>query len=104
MLWTAGWALLAVWLLHQLVDRRGWPAIGRSFGVNAITAFAGSSAMVYVLLGTGAWGALYRGGYAGWMTPLFGPYIPSLAFALSFVLLWWLAVRWMDRRGWHLKV
>jgi predicted acyltransferase len=38
------------------------------------------------------------------MTPRFGPYVPSLAFALAFVAVWWAIVRWMDRRGWRLKV
>lgn len=103
-LWTAGWTMLALLALHVLVDRRGWPAIGRRFGVNAIVAYAGSAAMVYALLGTGAWQWLYAHGYAGWMTPRFGPYVPSLAFALSYVLLWWGIVRAMDRRGWHVKV
>ncbi|MCR6663889.1 MAG: DUF5009 domain-containing protein [Luteimonas sp.] len=103
-LWTAGWALLALLVLHALVDRRGWPAIGRSFGVNAITAYAGAAALIYVLLGTGAWSAIYQRAFAGWMTPLFGPYLPSLAIALCYVALWWLVVRWMDKRGWHVKV
>lgn len=103
-LWTAGWALLAVLALHVLVDKRGWPAIGRSFGVNAITAYAGAGVLIYVLLGTGAWGWLYRNAFAGWMMPLFGPYLPSLAIALCYVALWWLVVRWMDKRGWHVKV
>lgn len=103
-LWTAGWALLMLVAMHVLVDRRGWPALGRSFGVNAITAYAGAAALVYALIGTGAWGWLYANAYASWMTPLFGPYLPSLAYALSYVALWWLVVRWMDRRGWHLKV
>jgi predicted acyltransferase len=103
-LWTAGWALLALLALHTLVDRRGWPALGRSFGVNAITAYAGAAALIYVLLATGAWGAIYRGVFAGWMTPLAGPYLPSLAMALCYVLLWWCVVRWMDRRGWRLAV
>jgi predicted acyltransferase len=103
-LWTAGCALLALIALHVLVDRRGWPAIGRSFGVNAITAYAGAAVLIYVLLATGAWGAIYRHAFAGWMTPLFGPYLPSLAIALCYVAFWWLVVRWMDRRGWHVKV
>ena len=47
---------------------------------------------------------LYRVGFADWMTPRFGPYLPSLAFALSFVGVWWLVVWAMDRRGWYLKV
>jgi len=103
-LWTAGLATAALLLLHALVDRRGWPALGRSYGVNAITAFAGSAAVVYLLAPPGWWEAIYRNAFAGWMTPRFGPYVPSLAFALAYVALWWLLVRWMDRRGWHVKV
>ena len=103
-LWTAGWALLALLVVHVLIDKRGWPAFGRSFGVNAITAYAGSAAMVYALLGTGIWQWLYNHAYASWMTPMFGPCVPSLAFALSYVVLWWGIVRWMDRRGWRVRV
>ena len=103
-LWTAGWAALALWLAHRLVDLRGWPAWGRSFGVNAIAAYAGSALMVYVFAALGWWEPIYRNLFAGWMTPRFGPYLPSLAFAVAFVALWWLIVRAMDRRGWHWKV
>ncbi|TWT22706.1 DUF5009 domain-containing protein [Luteimonas marina] len=103
-LWTAGWATLALLALHLLIDRRGCPPLGRAFGVNAIAAYAGSATMVYLLAGLGWWGAIYQHAYAGWMTPLFGPYVPSLAFAISFVALWWGIVWWMDRRGWHLKI
>jgi predicted acyltransferase len=38
------------------------------------------------------------------MTPLTGPYVPSLAFALTFVALWWLVVWWMDWRGWYIRL
>jgi len=103
-LWTAGWAALALWLLHLLIDRRGWPAVGRSFGVNAITAYAGSALMVCLLAASGQWGAVYWWAFAGWMTPRFGPYVPSLAFALCFVALWWGVVRWMDARGWWVRI
>lgn len=103
-LWTAGWAALALWLAHRLVDVRGWPALGRGFGVNAITAYAGSALMVYVFAGLGWSDPIYRIGFADWMTPLLGPFVPSLAFALVFVLVWWGIVCWMDRRGWHWKV
>ena len=103
-LWTAGWAALALWLAHRLVDVRGWPALGRSFGVNAIAAYAGSALMVYVFAALDWWEPIYRHAFAGWMSPRFGPYLPSLAFALAFVAAWWLIVRWMDRRGWHWKV
>ncbi len=103
-LWSGGWALLALWLAHALVDRRGWPALGRSFGVNAITAYAGSSAMVLAMAATGLWPWLYRTAFDSWITPLAGANAASLAFALAFVALWWAVVRWMDRRGIHLKI
>lgn len=103
-LWTAGWATLALWLMHVLIDLRGLPAPGRSFGVNAIAAYAGSAVMVYALAGLGWLGPIYQHGFADWMTPRFGPTLPSLAFALAFVGVWWAIVRVMDARGWYLKV
>lgn len=103
-LWSGGWAMLALAVCHALVDARGWPAIGRSFGVNAIAAYAGSALMMYVFAALGWWEPIYRIGFSSWMTPRFGPYVPSLTFALAFVAVWWAIVRWMDWRGWHLKV
>jgi len=103
-LWTAGWAMLALATCHVLIDRRRWPPIGRAFGVNAIAAYVGSSVMVYVFAALGWWEPIYRIGFAGWMTPRFGPYLPSLVFALAFVAFWWAIVHWMDRRGWIVKV
>ena len=38
------------------------------------------------------------------MTPLVGPYLPSLAFALMYVAFWWWVVHWMDRRGWYIRI
>ena len=103
-LWTAGWAMLVLALCHVLIEGRKWPAVGRSFGVNAIAAYAGSAVMVYVFAALGWWDPIYRLGFSDWMTPRFGPYLPSLAFALVFVAFWWVVVRWMDKRGWYVKV
>ncbi|MDN5782292.1 MAG: hypothetical protein L0H23_09800 [Luteimonas sp.] len=103
-LWTAGRAMLALAACHALVDVRGWPALGRSFGVNAIAAYAGSALMVYLFAALGWWEALYRVAFAGRMTSLFGPYTPSLAFALAFVAAWWGIVVAMERRGWYVKI
>jgi predicted acyltransferase len=102
-LWCAGWATLALLAFHQLIDRRSWPALGRRFGVNAIAAYAGSELMQIVLpaLGQESW---YRHLFAGWMMPRFGPYFPSLAFAVVFVAVWWLIVYAMDRRHIYLKL
>jgi predicted acyltransferase len=103
-LWTAGWALLALWLAHALIDQRQWPALGRRFGVNAITAYAGSSAMVLAMMASGSWGWLYTHVFDRWITPLAGAQGASLAMALAFVALWWLPMAWMDRRRIYLKV
>ena len=100
-LWSAGWSMLLLFVAHALVDLRGWPAWGRRFGMNAIAAYAGSALMVYVFAAIGWWEPIYRIGFSHWMTPRFGPFVPSLAFALAFVGAWWLIVRWMDVRGWH---
>ncbi len=77
--WTAGWATLALWLAHVLVDLRGAPAFGRRFGVNAIAAYAGSAVMVYALAGLGWWeSALPDSVFADWMTPHLRT-VPALA-------------------------
>ncbi|WP_266156291.1 acyltransferase family protein [Dyella silvatica] len=103
-LWCAGWASLALLLFHWLIDRREWPAWGRRFGVNAVAAYAGSELMQILLPGLGWQAPLYQHAFAGWITPLAGPYIASLAFALAFVALWWCIVYVMDRRHWYIKL
>lgn len=103
-LWSAGWASLALALFHELIDRRGWPAIGRSLGVNAIAMYAGSAALIYVLIALGWLDPLYHGMFARWMTPRFGPYAASLAWALAFTALWWLLAWELDRRRVYLKI
>jgi predicted acyltransferase len=103
-LWCAGWATLALLTFHVLIDRYGWPALGRRFGVNAIAAYAGSELMQILLPALGWQEPLYRHLFANWMTPLVGPYIPSVAFAVVFVAVWWLIVYVMDRRRCYLKL
>ena len=85
-------------------SRRGWPAWGRAFGVNAIAAYAGSAFLLYALVATGWLEPLYRRGFADWMTPRFGPYVPSLAYALAFWAAWWLVVRALDARRIYFKI
>lgn len=103
-LWTAGCAMLLLAAAHVAIDRRGLPAPGRSFGINAITAYAASSLGYLLLVATGVWDAAYRFGFADWMTPLFGAKAASLAFALTYVGLWWLAMRGMQARGWRISI
>ncbi len=103
-LWSAGWSMLLLAACHVAIDLWRWPALGRRFGANAIAAYAGSWALLCLLSAAGWWEPAYRHGFAGWMTPRFGPYLPSLAFAAAYVLLWWGVVAWMERRGWRLKL
>lgn len=103
-LWAGGWSCWILALCHRLIDRAGWPPVGRAFGVNAITAYAGSALMLYLLIGLGWLEPIYRHVFADWMTPRFGPYVPSLAFALAFVALWWGVVKWLDLRRIYFKI
>ncbi|MGO1071262.1 acyltransferase family protein [Lysobacter sp. CA199] len=103
-LWSSGWSCWILALFHGLIDRAGWPPIGRAFGVNAITAYAGSALMLYLLIAMGWLEPIYRYGFADWMTPRFGPYLPSLAFALVFVALWWAVVKLLDKRRIYFKI
>jgi len=103
-LWTGGLAMLALAGLHALVDRRGWPPLGRRFGVNAIAVYAGSIACVLLAIAAGVWAPLYRHVFETPLVPLIGAHGASLVFALVFVGAWW-GVAWvMDRRGVYLKV
>ncbi|GAB2590574.1 DUF1624 domain-containing protein [Dyella jejuensis] len=103
-LWCGGWATLALLAFHGVIDKRGWPALGRRFGVNAIAAYAGSELMQIVLPALGWQDPLYQHLFASWITPLAGPSIASLAWAVAFVALWWLIVYAMDRRRIYLKL
>lgn len=97
---TGGIAALALLAAHMLIDRRGAPAWGRCFGVNAITAYLGSSVLALMLIASGAWTQL-NDLLAGW---LHDPAQASLACALLFVALWWGLVRWLDARGIHVRI
>lgn len=103
-LWSGGWSFALLALFHVLIDKRGWKLPGRAFGVNAVAAYAGSGLMVYLLIWLGIAAPLYQLAFASWMTPLFGPYVPSAAWGVVFVAIWLLIVRWMDKRGIYLKV
>lgn len=110
-LWTPAYVLfsggLSLWLLalaHRLIDRRGWPPLGRRFGVNAITVYAGAALMVYALIALGWLGPAYHIGFASWIAPLAGERAASLAFALAFVTLWWGIAWWMDARRWYVRI
>ena len=113
-LFTTGWALVALASLYWLIDVRGWRAWARPlvvYGMNAITVFVASGLVAKALVlsrvpagpgdrTTSLYQRIYEVGFASWAGPLNG----SLAFALATVLLW-LAVLWaMYARGIFIKV
>jgi predicted acyltransferase len=102
-LWTGGTALLLLALAHRWVDLRGAPALGRSMGCNAITAYALAWVAACALGGSGLMGWLYAVLFA---RPLggFEPWVPSAAFALAFTAVVWALMAWLDRRGWRLTI
>ncbi|MFZ2986877.1 heparan-alpha-glucosaminide N-acetyltransferase domain-containing protein, partial [Ideonella sp.] len=53
-LWSGGWATALLALAHLAIDQNGAPAWGRRFGINAITAYAGSWLLTCALEASGA--------------------------------------------------
>ena len=102
-LWTGGLAALALLAAHALIDRAGWPPLFRSFGVNAIAAYAGAWMCTVFLEGFHWMAPIYAHGF-GWLEPLFGPEGRSLAFALVFVAVWWAIVKVLEKRRIFIKV
>jgi predicted acyltransferase len=119
-LWTSSFVLLTaglaamslgvcVWVIDALGMRR-WAAPFVVFGVNPLLAFAGSEAaarliysVVMVPTATGRAplaSAVYRSLYAPWLEPR----VASLAFAVSFVLVWLGVLTLLYRRRIFLKV
>lgn len=102
--WSAGWATLLLAVCHQLFDVRGWRPFGRSMGINAITAYAGSWVMACLLERFGLFGALYRGVFQPTIGPMLGDKAASLAFAIAFVAFWWALMWAMANRGIRISV
>jgi len=87
-----------------LVDKRGWTPLGRRFGINAIAAYAGAEAMQTVLPASGLQDKIEAMLNNAWTQWHFDPRIASLAYAVAFVLFWWLIVWAMDKRRIYLKL
>jgi len=103
-LWTGGFGLIAIALAHRLIDVRDWPAFGRCLGVNAIAAYAGSWLATCSLEGSGFMHPLYSVLFEQTLRPAFGPFVPSLAFALAFAAIFWLLTRFFQKRGWRISI
>lgn len=110
---TGGLGLLLLALCYWLVDLKGikrWAQPFVVFGVNALALYALSGMMadllneVHVSLGNGASDDLrtflYQTLFAGWLSPLNA----SLAYALTYLLFWWLIMWILYRRRIFIKV
>ena len=96
-LFSGGFSAVALVLVSTLVEGYRWPPLGRRFGVNAITAYAGSILMVCLLDGTPLHAWFYEH-FLGSLIPSLGAKVVSHVYAAVQVLFWWLVVCWMDRR------
>ena len=118
-LWTSSYVLLtagmacvvlatAVWLIDVRGKRR-WAEPWVTYGLNPMTAFVGSGMMarmlglIQVQVGGEAVSlqqAIHRSAFAGWLPPR----AASLAYALSFVALWYGILRLLEKRNLILRV
>jgi predicted acyltransferase len=97
---TAGMALLTFGVCYVLMDRfglRAWATPFLVFGTNAITVFAGSTFMVKILMmirvsDAGKTVNPMSWLYAHVLSPLAGPYLGSLLFAVLLNALWLLII------------
>ena len=106
---TAGQAMCALALCYWFFDLQGRRGIARPFeiyGVNSITVFVGSGLLATTLysLKVGekslqAW--IYDSFFLSWLAP---PEVASLAYAITWVLGWFVVLAWMYRRGLIVKI
>ncbi len=99
-LWSGGWALLALALLDAAIDLERWPALGRRMGRNAIAIYAGAW-MMAILLDASRWREAVHASLAAWMP---SPEMASLAYALVFTALWWIVAVVLDRRAIYIRI
>ena len=103
-LWTSSFVVVTVGLSALALvavgerDRYAW--VFEVFGRNAIVVYVASELVSDVLKDTGAREWLYRHLFVPWA----GLHVGSLAYALAFVGLWWLALCAMWRRRWFVSV
>lgn len=115
-LWTSSYVLLTtgigylIWLsLYWILDIRNTrpkvTLLFKSFGMNAITSYALSILAASVLYSisvanTNLYDWLYQTLFNSWLDP----YLASLCFAITFIAIIYLPIRWMDHKKIYLKV
>lgn len=99
-LWSTGWAMVALVLLDLAIDRQRWPAVGQRLGRNAILVYGGAWLMAALLEASRWRDALYANAF-GWLPT---PEAASLAYAVAFTIFWWIVAVALDRRGAYITI
>ncbi|MFZ6690994.1 acyltransferase family protein [Undibacterium sp. SXout20W] len=103
-LWTSGAAYVVIAFLHWLIDLKHLPAVGRSFGINSIAAYAGSWIATCLLAFTGWGDEWYRNVFYPLLAPRFGENFSSFAFAFAFTAVFAGLMHGMARKGWRIVI
>ena len=109
---TAGWSLVLLAVLYEIMEARGWKRWARPLeiaGLNAIFLFVASGLVGRVLYRVRMSSlpeapSLYRWLFETFFLPWGEPVDASLAFALTTLLLWWLMLYALYRRRVFFKV
>ncbi len=102
-LWTGACSVLMLAFAHFLIDQRGFPAIGRAMGTNAIAVYGGAWVLTCLLAWHDTQGVLYRP-LAAWVSswelaqPL---HLASLLYALLNTALFAGLAHYAWRRNWR---
>ena len=108
MIFTGGMAAVSLATCLWLIDGlgvKGWTRFFVVYGINPLVAFLGSGLMARLIGGMIVWQTdtgrtslqqfVYREGFASWLAPKNA----SFLFAISFVMLWYLILSMLHRRG-----
>jgi predicted acyltransferase len=96
-LWTSSYVVFTAGAASMLLALWIWKLPRKPFdvfGKNALIAFVGSGAMARIL-GITKWGAK---SYRTFYKPYFEPHLASLLWALTFVVIWYAVLWWLDRK------
>ena len=116
-LWTSSYTMFmggmslvvfgACYEFAEVRGRRPWLEPFEHFGRNSLAAFVGSLLALRLMLRVTVRAHARAETLFQWLLNLFQPWLDpdgaSAALALSAVLVWWLVLRYLDRRGWRLK-
>lgn len=102
--WTSAWAILLLLAMHLLIDRQGWPAIGKSLGVNAIAVYTGAWLASCMLTWTGWANAIYQHVFVAVLQKQTGEEFSSFAYAACFTLVFAGLAFVMNKKGWRIVI